>query len=93
MRWGSQTNQSGLTPIRSRRLKTESLDADTIKEKKEMDDARFVIESDDELNSEDEEVIEMEKELKKLRAARKQRKSYERKEKLRQLEEKKKKKS
>ena len=72
MRWRSQTNL--LTPIRSR-----SLDAYTIQEKKELDDVRSVIERDDgsstdELDSEDEEVIEMESELKKLRAERKQRK-------------------
>jgi hypothetical protein len=84
-------DESELTPIRSRRLKTESLDTNTTKEKKELDDVRFAIESGDgssteQMDSEDEEVIEMEK---KLRAKRKQRKSYERKEKLWKLEEKK----
>ena len=69
-------DESGLMPI-SRKLKTESLDTNTIQEKKELDDIRLVIESDDgsstdELDSEDEEVIEMERELKKLRADRKQ---------------------
>ena len=88
-----KTDESGLMPTRSRRLKTESLDANTIQKKKELNDVIYVIESDDgsstdEFDSEDEKVIAMEKELKKLRA-RKQRKSYERKENLRKLEEKK----
>ena len=58
-------DESELTPIRSRRLQTESLDTNTTKEKKELDDVRFVIESGDgssteQMDSEDEEVIEME---------------------------------
>jgi hypothetical protein len=88
-----KTDESRLMPTRRSRLKTESLDANTIQKKKELNDVSSVIESDDgsstdELDSEDEKVIAMEKELKKLRA-RKQRKSYERKENLRKLEEKK----
>ena len=88
-----KTDESGLMPTRSRRLKTESLDANTIQKKKELNDVIYVIESDDgsstdEFDSEDEKVIAMEKKQKKLRA-RKQRKSYERKENLRKLEEKK----
>ena len=62
-----KTDESGLMPTRSRRLKTESLDANTIQKKKELNDVISVIESDDgsstdELDSEDEKVIAMEKE-------------------------------
>ena len=42
-----KTDESGLMPTRSRRLKTESLDANTIQKKKELNDVIYVIESDD----------------------------------------------
>ena len=73
-------DESGLTPIRTRRLKAE--DTNTTQEKAEMDDELDTeddalddldTENDElyDLDTEDEEVIYMEKELKKLRAERK----------------------
>ena len=81
-------DESGLTPIRTRRLKAE--DTNTTQEKAEMDDELDELDTEDDelgdLDTEDEEVINMEKEWKKLRA---ERKSYERKQKLGKQEEKK----
>ena len=81
-------DESGLTPIRTRRLKAE--DTHTTQEKTELNDELDELDTEDneldELDTEDKEVIDMEKELKKLRA---ERKTYERKQKLRKLEEKK----
>ena len=66
-------DESGLTPIRTRRLKAE--DTNTTQEKAEMDDELDELDTEDDeladLDTEDEEVIDMEKELKKLRAERK----------------------